>query len=153
MKQPSPSFHVLIAAFLAVASALITALISNKWDQFTLSSIATSTFLVALITPILLRLSQRPAQQKPEFSGETTTLYVGNIPFRSDEHSIQELFQSFGYVASVRLVKDRRTKRLKGYGFVEIDSQAADKAQSSLNNSEFQGRTIKVRAAHSEAED
>lgn len=80
-------------------------------------------------------------------SGPTKTIYVGNLPYRANEAVIKELFEKFGYVHSVRLLKDRQTGKRRGFGFVEMEEAAGTKAIAALNESEFQQRTLKVREA------
>ncbi len=79
--------------------------------------------------------------------GDVSTLYVGNLPYRANEQIVKEHFENFGYVRSVRLMKDKRTGKRKGFGFVEVAAQEADAMIKKLNDSEFQERTIKVRPA------
>ncbi len=79
--------------------------------------------------------------------GPTKTIYVGNLPYRANEATIKELFEKFGEVHSVRLLKDRQTGKRRGFGFVEMDEDTGDKAIKALNDSEFQQRTLKVREA------
>jgi len=78
---------------------------------------------------------------------DVSTLYVGNLPYRANEQIVKEHFETFGYVRSVRLMKDKRTGKRKGFGFVEVAAQEADSMIQKLNDSEFQERTIKVRPA------
>ncbi|KMT63769.1 RNA recognition motif domain-containing protein [Catenovulum maritimum] len=78
---------------------------------------------------------------------ETKTLYVGNLPYRANEAAVKELFEKYGTVTSVRLMRDRNTGKRKGFGFVEISANAIVKAVEELNDSEFQQRTLKVREA------
>jgi len=54
---------------------------------------------------------------------------------------------------SVRLMKDRRTGKRKGYGFVEMNAKGAAKAIKNLNDSTFQERTLKVRLAKEKVEE
>jgi RNA recognition motif-containing protein len=77
----------------------------------------------------------------------TTTLYVGNLPYKSNEEAIQDHFETIVKVNSVRLMKDKRTGKRKGYGFVEVESKGADKAIDKLNDKEFQQRNLVVRLA------
>ncbi|OIN09598.1 RNA recognition motif domain-containing protein [Oceanisphaera psychrotolerans] len=83
----------------------------------------------------------------------TTTLYVGNLPYRANEASVRTLFEGFGQVLSVRLMKDKHTGKRRGFGFVEMPSDAARAAQQALNESEFQQRTLKVREANERKDD
>ena len=97
--------------------------------------------LGGLIVPLLTR------SPEPEVI-PTTTLYVGNLPYRANEASVRALFEGFGQVLSVRLMKDKHTGKRRGFGFVEMPSDAARSAQQALNDSEFQQRTLKVREAN-----
>jgi RNA recognition motif-containing protein len=100
-------------------------------------------------------LSSLANGSSPTTSGQTTdlsTLYVGNLPYRANEQAVQEHFEKYGSVNSVRLMKDRRTGKRKGYGFVEMDAKGADKAIKNLNDSVFQERTLKVRLAKDKVE-
>ena len=85
--------------------------------------------------------------------GELSTLYVGNLPYRANEQAVQEHFEKYGSVSSVRLMKDRRTGKRKGYGFVEMNEKGAHKTIKSLNDSVFQERTLKVRLAKDKVEE
>lgn len=88
-----------------------------------------------------------------ETVGPMTTLYVGNLPYRANEAEVKSLFEKYGAVNSVRLVRDRKTGRRKGFGFVEITEDGAQKALSKLNDAIFQERTLKVREAKSQDTD
>ena len=82
-----------------------------------------------------------------DYKGETTTLYVGNLPYRANEDAVKELFQRFGVVVNVRLMKDRQTGRRRGFGFVEVAVKDGSKMIQKLNDFNFQERTLKVREA------
>lgn len=71
-------------------------------------------------------------------------IYVGNLPFSVTEDALRELFEPFGEIQSVKLITDRETGRSRGFGFVEMDNADADAAIKSLNNTEMDGRTLKV---------
>lgn len=74
-------------------------------------------------------------------------LYVGNLPFRVTESEIRELFEKHGAVHSVTLITDRDTGRPRGFGFVEMDEEAADAAVSTLDGTDFGGRSVRVNVA------
>ena len=74
-------------------------------------------------------------------------LYVGNLPFSATETEINELFGKHGNVHSVALINDRETGRPRGFGFVEMDDDAAMAAMSALNGQEMGGRDLKVNEA------
>ncbi|MFQ6108639.1 MAG: RNA recognition motif domain-containing protein [Candidatus Aminicenantales bacterium] len=75
-------------------------------------------------------------------------IYVGNIAYRMREDTLRELFEQYGEVTSVKIIKDRMTGRSKGFGFVEMpDETQAEEAIAKLNGSEVEGRNIKVNVA------
>jgi len=75
-------------------------------------------------------------------------IYVGNLAFSMTEDSIKELFEKFGEVVSVKIIKDRDTERSKGFGFVEMETkEEGEAAIAKLNDSEVEGRNIKVNVA------
>ena len=72
-------------------------------------------------------------------------IYVGNLSYDMTEQQLQNLFEDFGTVNSVKIITDRDTGNSKGFGFVEMDnSNEAESAIKELNVSEIQGRSIKV---------
>ncbi|MCH8545799.1 MAG: RNA-binding protein [Cryomorphaceae bacterium] len=75
-------------------------------------------------------------------------IYVASIPFRSSEDDLREVFETYGEVNSVRIVKDRETQRSRGFGFVEMfNDSEAQSAIDSLHGSDFQGRQLVVNEA------
>ncbi|WP_187647811.1 RNA recognition motif domain-containing protein [Nitrosophilus labii] len=74
-------------------------------------------------------------------------IYVGNLPYRSGEEEVRELFSQYGEVNSVKLITDRETGRPRGFGFVEMEDDGALKAIDALDGKEFEGRTLRVNEA------
>ena len=75
-------------------------------------------------------------------------LYVGNLPFSATEETLSEKFSAHGRVESVKLISDRETGQSKGFGFVEMSSDAeANAAIAALNGADFDGRALKVNEA------
>ncbi len=75
-------------------------------------------------------------------------LFVGNLPFSTDERQLQELFQAVGPVDSVNIVRDQATGRARGFAFVEMQSdEAAQAAIQRLNETELDGRRLAVNEA------
>ena len=103
--------------------------------------------LSPLIASVIASLSSSENDESASVDGEVTTLYVGNLPYRANEDAVKAYFQDYTHVQSVRLMKDKRTGKRKGYGFVEIVASDVSKAIDSLNDSVFQDRTLKVRHA------
>ena len=75
------------------------------------------------------------------------SLYVGNLPFSTDDYSLKDLFSSFGNILSARVMSDRDTGRSRGFGFVEMEEADARSAIASLNGSSLEGRTLRVNEA------
>lgn len=75
------------------------------------------------------------------------TIYLGNLPFSATEEDIKELFSRHGEVASVSLIADRETGRPRGFGFVEMEPEAAARAIDALDGTDFGGRNLRVNEA------
>ena len=79
-------------------------------------------------------------------------LYVGNIPFETNENDLQALFAEVGQVESVNVVRDRETGRARGFAFVEMSTdQGAQAAVSQLHDRSFGGRRLTVNEARPQA--
>lgn len=74
-------------------------------------------------------------------------LYIGNLPYNCTPDEVRALFSEHGEVVSVNLISDRYTGQPRGFGFVEMEDEGADKAIAALDNSDFGGRNIKVNPA------
>jgi RNA recognition motif-containing protein len=75
-------------------------------------------------------------------------LYVGNLPYSATEESLGTKFSEHGKVESVKLITDRDTGQSKGFGFVEMSSDAEAKAAiAGLDGVDFDGRAMKVNEA------
>ena len=75
-------------------------------------------------------------------------LYVGNLSFDSSEADVNDAFSRFGTVTSVTLITDRETGRPRGFGFVEMSSEAeAQAAIDQMDGQELGGRTLRVNIA------
>ncbi|HSR67338.1 MAG TPA: RNA-binding protein [Acidobacteriota bacterium] len=74
-------------------------------------------------------------------------IYVGNLPYSTNEAELRELFEQHGEVDDVSLIYDRDTGRARGFGFVEMEDGDADDAIGALNGSELGGRRLTVNEA------
>lgn len=75
-------------------------------------------------------------------------IYVGNLPYSQDDQGLQAAFEAFGEVKSAKVIKDMATGRSKGFGFVEMaDKDAGMQAIDALNDSDMDGRSIRVNEA------
>ncbi len=80
-------------------------------------------------------------------------IYVGNLPYNATEEQLRTMFGQHGEVTSASIIKDRDTGRSKGFGFVEMpDDSAAEQAIQALNESDMNGRNIKVNQARPKEE-
>ena len=79
-------------------------------------------------------------------------LYVGNLPYSADDASLHSIFAQAGTVESAKVITDRETGRSRGFGFVEMasDAEAAD-AISKFNGADYSGRAMTVTEARPQA--
>jgi RNA recognition motif-containing protein len=75
------------------------------------------------------------------------TIYLGNLPFNATEEQVADLFGQHGQVDKVSLVSDRETGQSRGFGFVEMPVEDADRAIDALDGFEYEGRTLRVNEA------
>ncbi|MFB3885147.1 MAG: RNA recognition motif domain-containing protein [Thermodesulfobacteriota bacterium] len=75
-------------------------------------------------------------------------IYVGNLSFDASEESLRQLFEPFGEVTSINIIKDKYSGQSRGFGFVEMPDRAqAQAAIDGLNGKELLGRQINVNEA------
>jgi len=75
-------------------------------------------------------------------------LYVGSLPYKTNEEELHQLFGQYGTVTSAKVVTDRVTGQSKGFGFVEMASEEeAQKAIEGLNGTQLGGRNLVVSVA------
>lgn len=76
-------------------------------------------------------------------------IYFGNISYSMTPEEIKEIFSPFGNVLNVKIISDKQTGRSKGYAFVEMENdEDGEKAIKALNETEINGRNVKVNSAH-----
>ena len=75
-------------------------------------------------------------------------LYVGNLPYSTVDSDLQTLFAQAGTVKSAQVIKDRQSGRSKGFGFVEMSSDAeAQNAITMFHGKDYSGRPLTVNIA------
>ncbi|MDG5815457.1 hypothetical protein QA601_10230 [Chitinispirillales bacterium ANBcel5] len=74
-------------------------------------------------------------------------LYIGNLPYRTTENDVRQLFNKYEPIHSVVLISDRETGRSRGFGFIELDEDCADAAISELGDTIFGGRNLRISKA------
>jgi cold-inducible RNA-binding protein len=76
-------------------------------------------------------------------------LYVGRLPYQTDDNQLADLFAQYGEVISANVITDRETGRSRGFGFVEMSNdEDARNAMGALNDSVLEGRNIVVNEAN-----
>ncbi|MGH1395562.1 MAG: RNA recognition motif domain-containing protein [Trichormus sp.] len=76
------------------------------------------------------------------------SIYVGNLSYNVTQDDLSKVFSEYGTVTRVQLPTDRETGRVRGFGFVEMETSAAeDAAIQALDGAEWMGRVMKVNKA------
>jgi superfamily II DNA/RNA helicase len=89
--------------------------------------------------------SRRPDRQRP--SGDSESIYVGNLPFSVTGADLERIFARHGSVHSATVVTHRDSRKSRGFGFVEMTPKASNAAIAALDGTSVAGRRLKVRAA------
>ena len=77
-----------------------------------------------------------------------TKLYVGGLPYSTQEDALRDLFAQAGSVTSAVIIMDKMSGRSKGFGFVEMENDAdAQNAISMFNDKDMEGRKLVVNVA------
>ncbi len=75
-------------------------------------------------------------------------LYVSNLPYSITEEELEAVFSELGVVTSTKIITDRETRRSRGFGFVEMESdEDGEAAIEELNGAEIKDREIQVKKA------
>ena len=76
------------------------------------------------------------------------SIYVGNLSYEVNQEDLTEVFAEYGTIKRVHLPTDRETGRVRGFAFVEMESEAnEDKAIETLDGAEWMDRQLKVNKA------
>lgn len=80
-------------------------------------------------------------------------IFVAGLPYSVSDEQLKTMFSQFGEVDSAKIITDRDTGRSKGFGFVEMSSDNdCVNAITSLNNTQFEGRSLIVKEARPKEE-
>ena len=74
------------------------------------------------------------------------SLYVGNLPYRTSEEELRELFEPFGPITEIRVIEN------KGFGFVDVPEENMEAAIEAVNGTDMGGRTLTVNEARPRTE-
>ena len=141
------SFSQLLTAFvIAVVVAVIGFFLAPLLgvDTAGKQSLALTLAAGAFIGGVLNTIQFGARATLPAESGENMTIFVGNLAFKASPDELRELFAHYGTVHNVRIMKDRATRRPRGFAFVEMDAGQAPKAIKALDGKEFLGRQLRV---------
>ncbi len=101
--------------------------------------------VIVILMIFLIVRKRRGFTDAAEYINEQ--IYVGNLPYRANEDDLRDYFNRFGTIDSVRVIRNFKTGRSKGYAFVTyLDSAEANAALVS-HGKDMQGRTMVVRIA------
>lgn len=120
---------------------LLLIFVSGSLPLLSVWRVFDSAFLILFpATPrkFLITSFRRPMSKK---------IYVGNLSYQTTEGDLTNLFEQVGQVDSVNVITDRDTGRSKGFAFVEMGNEDADKAITQLNGTEVNGRTLTINEA------
>ncbi|MGF1774457.1 RNA-binding protein [Vibrio maritimus] len=131
--------------FLVIAIAILGGIV---FSQFADISPAVAFVLGVVATFFVVKFSSATPTVSKDSSQSTKTLYVGNLPYKANESHVKDLFAEYGEVFAVRLMKDKRTGKRRGFGFVVMASSDAKGAIEALNEKDYMQRTLKVRIAN-----
>ncbi|UGA54695.1 RNA recognition motif domain-containing protein [Vibrio sp. VB16] len=137
----SKKFIFLIIALAVLGAAIFSQLAVSPAISFVIGVVA-SAFILNL------SCSTTSSSTTPKDKPSTTTLYVGNLPYKANETNVRQVFSEHGEVFAVRLMKDKRTGKRRGFGFVVVGSSDVDNVISGLNDHDYMQRTLKVRIAN-----
>ncbi len=81
-------------------------------------------------------------------------LFVGSLSWNTDDSGLMQAFAPFGEISEAKVITDRDSGRSRGFGFVTFDDdEAADKAIAAMNDTDLDGRTIRVNVAQDKRRD
>ena len=109
--------------------------------------IISAILLLIVVLAVIYRLARKHQQPKQVAEYDNDQVYVGNLPYTVNEQDIRQRFAKFGRIHTIKMVKNHKTGRSKGYAFVTYDS--AREAIKALNahGEDMQGRNMVVRIA------
>ena len=79
-------------------------------------------------------------------------IFIAGLSYSITDGDLANLFGEYGEISSAKVITDRESGRSKGYGFVEMEDESAQKAIEELNGAEYDGRTISVSEARPRTE-
>lgn len=130
--------------FLIIALAVLGTVVFSQ----IMVSPAVSFIIGVVASAVVLNISSPTSSSASKGKPSTKTLYVGNLPYKANEANVRQLFSEHGEVFAVRLMKDKRTGKRRGFGFVVMASSDAEKTITALNDKDYMQRSLKIRIAN-----
>ncbi len=103
--------------------------------------------LIAVVVVIAASITIIRLRKKSKSTASNAQVYVGNLHYRANEYELKDFFSRFGEVVTVRIVKDRQTRRSKGFAFITFATAHEATAATKMNGENMKGRTLVVRIA------
>lgn len=103
--------------------------------------------LLLIAIAAIIRHKKGVKTQSSRYIGEQVQIYVGNLPYRINEYDLKNYFSQYGEITHVRIVKNSRTGRSKGYAFVSFITPKEAKKALVAHGHDLKGRSIVVRIA------
>lgn len=133
---------VILAVVLAIIGFALYPFLALNMTGAALFALGLAVGAVLAVPLAGLRLEAGPVRAAD--SGETRSIFVGNLAYRASREELEQLFGRYGVVRSVRIMTDRMTRRPRGFGFVEMEANGALAAIKALDGKELHGRQLKV---------
>lgn len=144
-----------LVAIITLLFAIVTYFINLQFTGTSIGYYLPSIFVLLcgsslILVSMIINKESRPKSLNESEAGNSdiATLYIGNLAYKANEQTVQEHFANIGFVKSVRLVKDKKTGRRKGFGFIEVAAKDQPKFIKKFNDSTFMERNLIVRLAN-----
>lgn len=106
-----------------------------------------STVFILVLVVFLVAALKRRGTKGGSAEGDSLQLYVGNLSYRVHERDLRRFFEKYGEIKQLKVVKDRSTRRSKGFGFVTYATSKAANAALEAHGEVMSGRNLVVRLA------
>jgi len=113
----------------------------------TVSIVAIVIVVAFILTILIIRRKNRRRASSAQGGDSNEQIYIGNLPYRVSEGDLKDSFSTYGRIVDVRVVKDRRTGRSKGYAFITYSDVREAKKSLASHGTDMDGRSMVVRIA------
>jgi cold-inducible RNA-binding protein len=106
-----------------------------------------SIVVVLILLAVIIASIKRRKKSAGGAGGDSLQLYVGNLSYRVHERDLRRYFEEYGEIKHLKVVKDRETRRSKGFGFVTFANSKGANAALKAHGQAMSGRNLVVRFA------